>query len=148
MLCETTDFMFPLLADIYYPIVEQGAYGNVSKTWMHDKTIACEFHADVKTGQPDVKINIDVTYRTILIGRTKKDLRVSSSGEEFAITNVLISNVRDANGNEIYRETAGVRSGKSTLFEIASSQPFVGPFGTTEFFKVTILRSENQGADV
>lgn len=148
MLCEATDFTFPMLADIYYPIVEQGAYGNVSKVWMHDKSIACNFQPEAKTSQVDVRTNIDVSYKLVLTGRTRKDLRVATSGEDFAVTNVLISNIRDTSGNIIYKETAGVRSGMGTLFEISSSQPFVNAFGYVEFFKVTLSRSENQGADV
>ena len=40
MICEATDFMFPMQADIFYPLVEQGAYGNVKKTWVQDRTVA------------------------------------------------------------------------------------------------------------
>ena len=43
MICESPDFIFPMLADIYYPIVDQGAYGNVKKSWVLDRTIACSF---------------------------------------------------------------------------------------------------------
>ena len=42
-ICETTDFAFPMQADVYHPIVEQGPYGNVKKTWVLDRTIACSF---------------------------------------------------------------------------------------------------------
>ncbi|NBO79311.1 MAG: hypothetical protein EBV27_06760 [Actinobacteria bacterium] len=45
VICETPDFAFPMLADVYHPIVEQGAYGNVKKTWVLDRTIACSFNA-------------------------------------------------------------------------------------------------------
>ena len=41
MLCEISDFTFPLLADVYYPIVTQGDLGEVKKQWLIDKTIAC-----------------------------------------------------------------------------------------------------------
>ncbi len=43
MICETPDFTFPMLADVYHPVVEQGIYGNVEKTWILDRTIACSF---------------------------------------------------------------------------------------------------------
>ena len=38
--CEPTDFLYPLLADVFYPIIDQGAYGNVQKKWVLDRTIA------------------------------------------------------------------------------------------------------------
>ena len=31
--CETPDFMFPLYADIYYPLVTQGAFNEIKKSW-------------------------------------------------------------------------------------------------------------------
>jgi hypothetical protein len=148
MICETTDYQFPLLADVYHPLVEQGAYGNVSRQWIHDRTIAISVFPDAKASQADVRSNIDVTYKTVLIGRVRGDLRVSSTEKDFAVTNVIVSNIRDSSGNHIYTETSGPRSGKSTLFEIASSQPFVGPFGSVEFFKISLRRSDNQGAEV
>jgi hypothetical protein len=37
---DKTDFAFPMEADIFYPIVEQGALGNVKKTWIIDKSVA------------------------------------------------------------------------------------------------------------
>jgi len=38
--CNTGDYQFPLSAEIYHPIVEQGSYGNVKKQWMFDRTIS------------------------------------------------------------------------------------------------------------
>ena len=34
MQCEGKDFMFPMQVDVFYPTVEQGAYGNVKKQWI------------------------------------------------------------------------------------------------------------------
>ena len=39
--CEVTDFMFPMKADIYFPIVAQGGYGQPTKNWVYDRTITC-----------------------------------------------------------------------------------------------------------
>jgi len=65
-----------------------------------------------------------------------------------AITNVIVTNIKDKNCNPIYLETSGIRNGKSTIFEIATQEPFVGPFGNVEYYKVILRRSENQAADV
>lgn len=148
MICETTDFMFPLLADVYHPIVDQTSYGSVKKTWIIDRTIACNFNAAGSASKEEVIPNIDLTQSSLLVGRTKNDIRVSSRENANAITNVVITNIRDANGNHIYLETAGPRKGKSTIFEIATQQPFVGPFGSVDFYKLVIRRSENQAVDV
>lgn len=146
--CETTDFTFPILADIYYPIVEQTALGSIKKQWVHDKTLACSFTTAGSAMAEDVKPNVNITKELILSGRIRSDIRVSSSDSRNAITNILITNIRDVNGKEIYVETSGPRSGKSTLFEVATNEPFINPFGSIEYYKVVLRRSENQGTDV
>lgn len=146
--CETTDFLYPLLADVYYPVVEQSAYGNVTKQWILDKTVACSFSGTGTAGKEEVKPNVNITKDVILVGRTRSDIRVSKLNEGNAITNVIITNVRDASKNCIYTETSGPRSGKPTIFEIATQEPIVGPFGSVEYHKLVIRRSENQAADV
>lgn len=148
MQCELTDFMYPLLADIYYPLVEQGAYGNVMKTWVLNKTVACNFSGGGNAMKEEVKPNVNITQEVILIGRVKTDVRISSTEDKNSVTNVLITNIRDRWDNPIYLETSGPRSGRSTLFEIATTEPVVGPFGSTEYYKLTVRRSENQASDI
>lgn len=146
--CEATSFMFPMLADVYYPLTETTAYGNVKKTWVMDKTIACSFNEAGVSYKEDIKPDPDIKTEMLLLGRVMRDIRISSDSDKNASTNVLITNIRDAIGNPIYLETSGIRSGKSTLFEIATQAPFINPFGNVEYYKVVLRRSENQGADV
>jgi hypothetical protein len=149
MKCETTDFMFPMLADVFYPVVEQGAYGNVSKTWSLDRTVAGNFVTEGKgSNKEEVRTAQSVSYDTNLAGRVRSDLRMSSTGQPNAITNVVISNIRDSSGNEVYVETAGPRAGKSTIFEVATQKPFIGPFGSTDHYAIILRRSENQAVDI
>lgn len=143
-----TDFMYPLLADVYYPVVEQGAYGNVKKQWILNKSVPCSFSAAGSAAKEEVKPNVNITKETVLVGRTKSDIRFSDRQEGNSVTNVIITNIRDAHCNPIYLETSGVRAGKSTIFEIASQEPTVGPFGSVDYYKLVIRRSENQAADV
>ena len=148
MICEGTDFMFPMQADIFYPLVEQGAYGDIKKTWIADRTIACNFAHAGSASKEEVTPNVNITQESLLIGRSKTDLRISSLDTNNSVTNIIISNIKDKNYNPIYIETSGIRSGKSTLFEIASIQPFLGPFGNIEYYNVLIRRSENQAVDL
>lgn len=148
MICEEPDFIFPLQADVYYPIVEQGAYGNLQKTWIHDRVIACSFAPTGNAGKEEVTPNVNITKQTILIGRAKTDIRVSSQESNNSITNVILTNIRDKNCNAIYMETSGPRAGKSTIFEIATQEPFTGPFGGIEYYNLVIRRSENQAVDL
>jgi hypothetical protein len=140
--------MYPMLADIYYPIVEQGAFGNIEKQWILDKTIACSLTPAGSAFKEDVKPNVAIVQDFVLVGRTKTDIRISSQKSNNSVTNVIISNIKDKNGNPIYIETAGPRSGKSTIFEIGSLEPHVGPFGDADFYKLLLRRSENQAANL
>lgn len=147
MICETTDFTYPLLADVYYPIVETGAYGNSKKTWVLDRTIACFFNPVGRKTKEDVNSENKLELDNLVIGRVRNDL-TQSSNESYSVTNIIIANIRDTSGNSIYNESAGIRKNNSTIFEVASLNPIVGPFGKVEYYKVLIRRSENQAADL
>jgi hypothetical protein len=148
MQCEMTDFMYPLLADIYYPIVDQGAYGNLIKTWVLNKTVACNFSSGGAAMKEEINPNVNITQDSILLGRVKKDIRIAESEDKNTITNVLITNIRDRWENPIYLETSGPRVGRSTLYEVATNEPTLGPFGSVEYYKLTVRRSENQASDI
>lgn len=147
-ICETPDFIYPMQADIYYPIVEQGAYGNVKKNWMLDRTIVGNFVVAGQALKEEIKPNVNITQTMLLSGRSKSDPRFSSLDESSSITNIIITNIRDKNGAQLYKETSGIRAGKSTIFEIATVEPFMNPFGGVEYYKTVLRRSENQAADV
>jgi hypothetical protein len=145
--CEDTDFMYPMKADVYYPIVEQGAYGNVQKTWVFNKTVVCNFSKD-GTVDEEVKPNVNITLKKVLMGRTKRDIRFSQENNADAITNVVITNIRTRTDVPLYIETSGVRAGKSTIYEIESQSPIIGPFGDPDYYALAIRRSENQASDI
>lgn len=146
--CNTNDYMYPMAADIYYPTVEQGALGNVTKTWILDKSVAISVNPAGSAFKEEVVPNVNITKDMLLVGRVKKDIRISSRNDNNAITNIIVTNIRDRACGEIYLETSGIRKGKSTIFEIATQEPFVGPFGDIEYYKIILRRSENQAADV
>ena len=148
MQCEGKDFMFPMQVDVYYPIVEQGAYGNVKKSWMLDKTVACHFTTAGLKAKEEMVPNVNITQDTLLIGRVKSDIRLSQRDDGVSLTNVILTNIQDRSCNVIYMETAGPRAGKPTIFEVASQEPLVGPFGSIEYYKLVLRRSENQGVDL
>lgn len=145
---ETTDFTFPMCADVFYPIVEQGSLGNIVKQWIHDRTIACSLVHAGSAFKEEVTPNVNITQESILLGRLKTDIRISSKNAKNAITNIVVSNIKDRNSEQVYIETSGPRSGKATIFEVATLEPFVGPFGAVEYYKVILRRSENQAVDV
>lgn len=147
-ICETPNFMYPMQADIYYPSVEQGAYGNVKKYWMLDRTIVGNFTVVGSASKEEITPNVNITQTGILSGRSKSDPRFSSLDESASITNIIITNIRTKTGQPLYSETSGVRAGKSTIFEIATVEPFMNPFGGIEYYNIVLRRSENQATDV
>ena len=144
VICEDTDFIFPMKADVYYPIITQGDYGQPKKNWVFDKTIACNATSVGGAGKENIKPETFLQYENKLIARTKADPRISSQKETNAITNILITNIRHANDELIYKETAGVRAGRATIFEVATVEPYVSPFNTIEYYKMLWRRAENQ----
>ena len=149
MICESTDFAFPMTADVFYSSVEQGQYGAVQKQWSLYKSTPCYFAAGgIKNKEEQQTGSVAVIVDKILAGRVPTDIRFNDMSNGVALTNLLITNIVDGEGNPIYVETGGVRAGKSTLFEIVTLSPFSGLFGKTEYYRVILKRSDNQGTDI
>lgn len=148
MSCDTRDFIYPLQAHIYYPISEESAYGNSKKQWNFDRTVACSLSPAGSSFKEELNSEVLLTLDSLLVGRFRNDLRTSSFGENFDINNILITNIVDKTCNQVYTESSGPRVGNPTVFEIATHQPFLNPFGKVEYYKVILKRSENQGVEL
>lgn len=146
-ICETTDFIYPMLCDVYYPIVGQNVYGQIKKDWVFDKTIATNATPVGSLQEDEVRPQFLLQFENLLLGRVRSDIRISSNGDENAITNVLVTNIRTAGGELIYRETSGERTGRGTIYELASQEPIMGPFGAIDYYKIVLRRTENQGVN-
>jgi hypothetical protein len=146
--CEITDFVYPLLADIFYPIAETTGYGNVIKQWVLDRTVAIALNPAGRKYAQQIQTNPNITIDNNLVGRTRTDILSSTRDAPKAMTDIIVANVRDKNGNIVYNESSGIRAGKSTIFEIATFTPIVGAFGSTDYYKIVVARSDNQAADL
>ena len=142
--CPETDFMYPMMADIYYPVITQTDYGQATKKWVLDRVIVLNATPVGGAGQEDIKPEIFLQYDNKLVGRVKEDPRISTSNGSNAITNILIVNVRNAQEELIYKETAGVRAGRGTIYELGTVEPMTGPFGSIDYYKMLLRRAENQ----
>jgi hypothetical protein len=136
--------MYPMMADIYYPVISQTDYGQATKKWVLDRTIILNATPVGGAGQEDIKPEIFLQYENKLVSRVKEDPRISTSNGSNAITNILIANIRNAQEVLIYKETAGVRAGRGTIYELGTVEPFTGPFGSIEYYKMLLRRAENQ----
>ena len=142
--CEVTDFMYPMKADIYYAQIKQNEYGQAQKSWIYDRSIICNATPIGGASKEEIKPEIFLQNNGQLIARTKSDPRVSSQSSDSAMTNILVTNIRNANDTIIYRETSGPRSGRATIYEFATVEPFVSPLGDIEYYKILWRRAENQ----
>lgn len=142
--CPETDFMYPMKADIYYPVISQTDYGQATKKWVLDRVIILNATPVGGAGQEDIKPEIFLQYENKLVGRVKEDPRMSTSNGSNAITNILVANIRNAQDTLIYKETAGVRAGRGTIYELGTVEPMTGPFGSVDYYKMLLRRAENQ----
>jgi hypothetical protein len=143
-ICDTTDFIYPMKADVYYPIITQNQYGQPNKDWVFDRTVILNATPVGGAGTEDIKPAEFLQYENKLVSRTKSDIRVSSNNENYALSNILVTNVRLSNDVLVYKETAGPRNGRGTIYEIATLEPYTNPFGSIEYYKVLLRRTENQ----
>jgi hypothetical protein len=136
--------MYPMKADIYYPIITHSDYGQATKKWVLDRVIILNATPVGGAGQEDIKPEIFLQYENKLVGRIKEDPRISTSDGSNAVTNILVANIRNAEDTLIYKETAGVRSGRGTIYELGTVEPMTGPFGSVDYYKMLLRRAENQ----
>jgi hypothetical protein len=144
MSCETIDFLYPFFADVYYPTVTQTPSGKIKKEWTLNKTIVCNAASVGGAGAEEVKPEAFIQYEGKLIARAKTDIRITASGVKQSATNVLITNIRNCAGDLIYQETTGQRSGQGSVYELGTIEPFVGPFGSIEYYKMLWRKTDNQ----
>jgi hypothetical protein len=115
---NTTDFVYPMLADVYYPIITQGPFGEIKKEWVFDRTISCNATPIGGAGTEQIKPDMFLQYEDKLIVRSRADLRITSKLSQEATTNIIITNIRFSTGQLIYKETAGPRANRGTIYEI------------------------------
>jgi hypothetical protein len=133
-----------MLADVYYPIITQGPFGEIKKEWVFDRTISCNATSVGGAGSEQIKPDMFLQYEDKLVVRSRGDLRIKSNLSQEATTNILVTNIRLSHGQLIYKETAGPRAGKGTIYEIGTLDPFTGPFNNIEYYKMLWRRTESQ----
>jgi len=141
MQCLSTHPLFNMHLDIYYATKAQDKYGKQEKVWQLDRTL----RGFAETVGSEDKTKTFFEYQGKLIGRTKVDPRISSDGELYPITDILITNIRDIKTSvEYYIETYGDRSGLSTVYEISAIEPHIDPFNRIEYWRLFLNRTDAQ----
>lgn len=148
MTCNSTpDFIYPFYLDIYYPVITQGKYNEITKSWTLDQTVIGAVAPITRTDKEAIDPEMFLKQEELLIGRAKVDIRLSSTQIKQAMNNILITNIRTASNEIVYLETSGPRSGLGTVYEVADVKAFVGPFGSIEYYSFVLRRAENQAVE-
>ena len=147
---QCTGFFFPMECDVYYASESQDKYGEIEKSWTMDRSIPCSFYTlNDESNYQNFTFDDKKFFRleTMLFGRTRTDVRKNSQGLFYPVSHILITNIRPTgcgNNESFFVETNGDYAGVPTIFEIKMIHPFIGPFGSTEYFKVQLERSDTQ----
>lgn len=141
MKCLSAHPLFNMDFDIYYAKKNQNKYGEQVKEWKIDQTL----RGFAETVDSEDKSKTFFEYKGKLIARTIKDPRTSIEGFQYPITDILVTDIRDAKSyQEFYVETYGERRGKSTLYEISAIEPHVDPFNKIEYWRLFLNRVDAQ----
>ena len=140
-----TGFLYSMDLDFYYGDSIQDEYGNEVNDWVLDQTLSgyAEILGAVDTEA--IKAGTFTQYKDKLIGRTTVDPRTSSSGIQYPITSILVTNIRDKNTQtSFYNESYGERGGMPTLYDVYAIEPYVNPWNVVEYWKILLNRSDTQ----
>ena len=144
MICSP-DMKFSMNMDIYYSTESQDKFGKEVKEWHLDRTSSGYAEILGAVDKDGLKVSQFFEYEGKLIGRTRNDPRTSTEGLNYPITSIIITDIRDAKtGLHLYTESAGDRSGESTIFELMAVESYVNPWNEIEYFKILFNRSEMQ----
>lgn len=143
------DLLFPMRCDVYYATETQDALGKVNKTWILDESRPCSFYTlNDMSNNDNFDFDDKKFYRleTMLIGRTKGDLRMSSDGAFYPASHILITNIRASccNDEVFFVETNGGYEATPTVYEPKMIQPYIGPYNNIEYYKIQLERSDTQ----
>lgn len=133
---------YPMTADVYYSTETQNDFGEVIKEWDKDRSIKCAVRKrSPNTRMPEyIQDGKFLEYDVDIIMRTPEDILVSSDYVPYRITNILISNIKDASGVLLWKEATE----EPTIFEIHAIEPMLNMFNNLSGFRVNLIRSDKQ----
>lgn len=144
---ECIDTVFSMRMDVYYAVETQDRFGRMSKDWIFNQTLSGFAEVVGAVDRETLQTGKFFEYTEKLIGRSKVDPRIDSSGQYFPINNIRITDIRDANNEtEFFIEAAGERQGLSTLYDILAVEPYVNPWNEIEYYKIMFSRTQTQEA--
>lgn len=142
MFSGINDLFYPMTADIYYATQEQNDFGEIIKTWERDRSVNCSaIKQNPNSRTPNyVNPSTNLEYDIIINFRTNEDIQISSQDEDYKVTDILITNIKDANGNVIWKEDRN----SPTVFEIRAIEPMMDILSNIMGYRIHCVRTETQ----
>jgi len=144
------DILFPMTADVYYAATTQQDYGNISKTWVFDRTIDCSIISELSTrgfsGELRTK-GTDFIYDSNAFLRTKEDLRKHTNGNYYPITSIAVTNIKDPSGNNVWINGQNLTNSAAvvnTKYEVKTIVPTFDYNHNLRHFRLYISKSQVQ----
>ena len=130
--------------DVTRGSVGQNIYGEEIKVWGMDRTQKNAYWNVMGTvNLQDLTADREFEYKKRLNGRFRypSDPRLDNDGNYHPISSILVSNIIDKKtGQQLHLD----ENGNPIIFEVMSVDPFINPFGKTEYFKLLLERSDDQ----
>lgn len=138
------DLFYPMTAEIYYADTKQDELGSMKKTWVYDRTIKCSAisqMADKTTlGGESKQTNSLFELNSDILIRTNENIQKKKNGTFYPITEILITDIKDPNGEYVWEDVLG----KRVQFEVKSFVPGYDFDHTKKFYRAFLARSKNQ----
>ena len=142
MFSGINELFYPMTADIYYATKEQNDFGEIIKTWEKDRSVNCSaIKQNPNSRTPNyVNPSTNLEYDIVINFRTNEDIQISSQDEDYKVTDILITNIKDANGNVIWKEDRN----SPTVFEIRAIEPMMDILSNIMGYRIHCVRTETQ----
>jgi len=131
--------LMSMKADIYLQLDTQDENtGSIKKEWIFTRTVQCSAKgivsnsASARTGD-----------KQVLSNRYSNEQKLEIRTPEQITYREKITNIRDMNGNVIWKEI-NYPNNTPTVFEVIGSTPITDPFGNVLAYNSVAKRSENQ----
>lgn len=135
---------YPLVLDVYYSTTIQNDYGELDRVWTFDRSVNCRIASNTNYKDQNVFPEQRMRIMDQLNAQIIEDIRRDSLGELHSLSDIMVTNVRAACGGTVYTETAGDRSGDTTLYEVIGYMPHVDPFNNLDYVKIVLNRADEQ----
>lgn len=133
---------YPMTADVYYASSSQNSFGEITKTWSKNRSIACSAIKENPASSMRSAVSLEkfIEYDIKINMRTNENIFKSSSGTSYELTDILISNIKDPIGTVAWIE----KDGDPTNFEVDTVEPMFDEFHNVGGYRVLLKRSDLQ----